>query len=153
MNCFPIAPRRAARTGRLALLLSCLLLAAGLRPAQASTPPAAPPAATAGPSLSTVLNPDGTLRAGASGSFDAKGYQLLTAPDGRPVFQPAQASKLTGVGDEKWRDGFGLPSANGAVLVMAVAANGDLYIGGTFTVVGTATANNVAILVTKSNAN
>jgi hypothetical protein len=39
----------------------------------------------------------------------------------------------------------GIPGANGAVYAAAVDANGNLYIGGTFTFVGTVAANNIAM--------
>ncbi len=86
-----------------------------------------------------VLNPNGTLRAGAAGSFDATGYQLRTdSATGQPAF------RVAGTGDNRWRDGFGLPGTNGIVYATAVAANGDLYVGGTFTIAGTAQVNNIA---------
>ena len=37
--------------------------------------------------LGTVLNMDGTVQCGSKGSFNAAGYALHTAEDGRPVFR------------------------------------------------------------------
>src|SRR4051812_44255484 len=43
------------------------------------------------PSLSSALNADGTLRAGAQGSFNASQFVMHMAPNGRPTFSPTQA--------------------------------------------------------------
>ncbi|MFQ3608466.1 MAG: hypothetical protein SNJ55_07560, partial [Chloroherpetonaceae bacterium] len=37
-------------------------------------------------SLQNALNPDGTVRAGADGSYNAQGYQMRIGPNGQPVF-------------------------------------------------------------------
>lgn len=66
--------------GRAGLLLGLWLLLAG--PARASVAPAE---RVATPSLAEALNPDGTLRASAQGSFDAHLFRMHTAPDGRPT--------------------------------------------------------------------
>ena len=113
-----------------------LLVLLGLSGAARATAPPAP-----GRPLAGALNPDGTLRAGANGSFDARQFRMSTAPDGRPVFRPAG---VAGAGDERWADGFGV--ANGADgIISAIAKSGsDLYIGGRFTAVGNTLARNVA---------
>ena len=98
--------------------------------------------ATAGPpatgrSLAEALNPDGTLRAGAAGSFDARQFRMGTAPDGRPVFRPM------GTGDERWQSGFGLPDGVEGAVWAVVRAGADMYIGGDFTLAGSVSANHV----------
>gem|GEM_PF-5392973 len=45
----------------------------------------AAPLPPATPSRASALRPDATLKPGASGSFDARGYDFFTAPDGHPV--------------------------------------------------------------------
>ena len=102
--------------------------------------------ATAGPpatgrSLAEALNPDGTLRAGASGSFDARAFRMRTAPDGRPVFRPAGTA---GAGDERWQSGFGLPDATNGTVYAVVQTGGNLYIGGSFSTVNNVLTNGVA---------
>jgi hypothetical protein len=113
-----------------------LLLAGGLlaSPATAGT-------LAATPSLAGVLNPDGTVKTGASGSFDARQFRLETAPDGRPVFRPAGTA---GAGDARWQGGFGLPNGTDGQLLTVVRQGADLYIGGSFTVIGNTAARNVA---------
>ncbi|GAB3857174.1 hypothetical protein GCM10028822_30450 [Hymenobacter terrigena] len=117
-------------------LLSLLLLLNLCGSARAATPPP-----TTGRPLAEALNPDGTLKAGAKGSFNAHRYKLRTAPDGRPTFRPLGT---TAAGDERWQDGFGPANGtNGKVFAMAVSGN-DVYIGGDFTAVNGVPAGGVA---------
>jgi hypothetical protein len=117
-------------------LLPLVLLLGLCAPALAIAPP--PPT---GPSLAEALNPDGTLKPGVNGSFDARQFRMGTAPDGRPVFRPTGTK---GAGDERWQDGFGLSNgANGGIRAVVRSGN-DVYIGGYFTVVGSVVANRVA---------
>ncbi|UOQ54471.1 T9SS type A sorting domain-containing protein [Hymenobacter cellulosivorans] len=134
---FPLSAVRTAQAGRLgggfffALLFLLLLLPWAAR-AQA-------PAGGTTPSVSTILNPDGTLRPGEAGSFSATGYRMLLDPaSGEPSFRP------TGAGDENWQDGFGRNGVNGFIFAVARAGNGDLYVGGSFQGVGTVPAFNIA---------
>ena len=108
--------------------------------AWAATPPGTGPAA-ATPSLAAALNPDGTLKAGATGSFDARAFRMRTAPDGRPVFR---SMGTTGAGDERWQGGLGAPNGTDDLVRVVVRAGNDVYIGGRFTVVENVAANSVA---------
>lgn len=120
----------------LARLLGALLLTLGLSgPVFAITP------AAAGRPLAEVLNSDGTLKPGANGSFDARQFRMGTAPDGRPVFRPANT---VGAGDERWADGFNLPNGASGIVRAVVRSGNDIYIGGDFTAVGNVAANYVA---------
>lgn len=87
--------------------------------------------------LATVLQKDGTLRPGVTGAFNAHAYTLATAPDGQPIFRP---TSILGVGDGPWQNG----NVNGIVQAVAVASNGDVYVGGRFGQVGSVYADNVA---------
>src|SRR6476661_40525 len=58
--------------------------------------------------------------------------------------RPAGVLGTLGAGDANWLDGFGTPGTNGTVSAVARAANGDVYVGGSFTVAGSVTANNIA---------
>jgi hypothetical protein len=98
------------------------------------------PGAGATPSLAEALNPDGTLRAGVQGSFDARHFVLHTAPNGRPSFTPASTM---GVGDENWQDNFRLPGTDGTVYAV-LSVGSTVYIGGSFARVGGIKANGVA---------
>ena len=108
-------------------------------PAWAGGPSAPVPNGPAA-SLAQALAPDGTLRPGTSGAFNAAGYRMALAPDGKPVFRPAAA---LGVGDDKWQDGFGLLGANGPVFSI-VLSGADLYVGGEFSLVGKVAASGIA---------
>ncbi len=113
-----------------------LLLLLGLRGAATAVTP--PPTSR---SLAEALNPDGTLRTGANGSFDARQFRMGTAPDGRPVFRPAGT---LGAGDERWADGFGLPNGTDGTVRAVVQSGTDTYIGGDFITVGNLVANHIA---------
>ena len=115
--------------------LLVVLLSFGLS-ARATTPPPAN-----GHSLAEALNPDGTLKMGASGSFDARQFRMGTAPDGRPVFRPAGTK---GAGDERWQNGFGLPNGVNGPVQVVVQAGTDMYIAGSFIVAGSLMTNHVA---------
>jgi hypothetical protein len=125
------------------LLFTVFLALLRAAPAGAGIPPVGPLAAAPAPQgqpLATVLNPDGTLQAGCTGSFDASGYRMLSAPHGKPVFQ---LLGTTGTDDKNWQDGFNLPGTNGEVKTV-VRSGSDVYIGGTFTLVGSILANRIA---------
>ncbi|MBO2009355.1 hypothetical protein [Hymenobacter negativus] len=117
--------------------LYALVLLLGLNTPALAT---APPPATGRP-LAEALNPDGTLRPGANGSFDARQFRMQTAPDGRPVFRPAGT---TGAGDERWQDGFGVLNGTDGTVRAVVQAGAAIYIGGDFTAVGSIAARGIA---------
>ena len=89
-------------------------------------------------SVADILTPDGAIRPGTAGSFDATGYRLAYAPDGGPVLRPAAA------GDEHWRAGFTLSGTDGIVTEVAVMPTGDVYVAGAFDYAGTTRVNNIA---------
>jgi hypothetical protein len=95
--------------------------------------------------LGNLLNPDGTLKRtnGFSGSVNATGWRLVSGPHDAPQFAPL-ALTAPGPGNENWSPGFQVPDINNIVYAIAIAPNGDIYIGGRFTMIGTATFNRVA---------
>ncbi len=98
------------------------------------------------PSVQEILNPDGTLREGASGSFKAEGYQMRTGPNGQPIFTPITNNwSSLGTGVSFTPNPF-------ATFVNAIAVAGnDVYVGGRFNVAGTVSANHVAKFNTATN--
>ncbi|HLK97953.1 MAG TPA: hypothetical protein VK364_09310, partial [Hymenobacter sp.] len=100
------------------------------------------PAGGEATSVGTILNPDGTVRAGAQGSFDASGYQLSYGPSGEPLLRPG------GTAAPGWNsldvDAPGLQNGvNGEVYALAVSGT-DVYVGGYFNQAGGIAANKVA---------
>ncbi|UOQ70810.1 hypothetical protein [Hymenobacter cellulosilyticus] len=91
------------------------------------------------PSISTVLNADGTLRDGVQGSFDAKGYELSTGAGGQPVLRPG-ASEWNGLG------GGPVGQQNGVTgVVTAIAVSGSIvYVAGQISSAGGVAVNNIA---------
>jgi trimeric autotransporter adhesin len=98
--------------------------------------------------ISSILNPDGSMKRGISGNFDPEGFRFITGPDGAPRFVPDDARKnvmfpTTDCGDG-WDDRFWLGGTEGDVYAVASDSAGNLYIGGRFTHVGNVAANNIA---------
>jgi hypothetical protein len=90
--------------------------------------------------LSEVLNEDGTVKKGAEGSFDPKGYNMTYGANGQPIFKPM------GAGDERWQPMPNSPvGVNGKINAMAFNADGWLYVAGSFTSAGGVAANNIAV--------
>ncbi len=92
------------------------------------------------PSITDILNPDGTLRTNAPhGSFDAHGYRMTMSKDGSPRF----ISTAPDPGDKNWDPSFTVAGVGGSTNV--VASNADtLYVGGYFSSAGSLVTNNVA---------
>ncbi len=128
--------------------------------AQAPTPQQSPQSPAEATTLSapttplgSMLNPDGTLNleSGFSGSLDARGWKLDSAPGAPPRFAPSaserkerETSQPLDPGDENWDGKFGTPDVNDVVNAVAVSITGDVYIGGNFTTAGGSTANYIA---------
>src|SRR5438477_596745 len=75
--------------------------------------------------LASALNPDGTLRSDARGSFDTSGFRLALTVTGAPRFVPM--SVCSG-----WDTQFSWPNGvSGVVRALAVSGT-DMYIGGSF---------------------
>jgi len=90
-------------------------------------------------SLQNALNPDGTLRAGADGSYNAQGYEMRLGPNGEPMFMPQTQNTVSGF----WDTQIGQPGLNGNVFAIAVSGN-NVFVGGFFTQAGGVSANFVA---------
>jgi hypothetical protein len=85
-------------------------------------------------SLEEALNPDGTLKRGAQGSFKVEGYTMRTGKNGEPIFVPQTQNTASGT----WDTQFGLPVPGVAETVYALASDGqgNVYVGGDFGAVG-----------------
>jgi trimeric autotransporter adhesin len=87
--------------------------------------------------LAPVLNANGTLnlQAARGGSFNARGWMMISGHDQQPRFLPQQIQDTTG--NMYWSDRFGTPGFPlGRIYCVAVAPNGDIYAGGYFTNAG-----------------
>ncbi|GAB3876219.1 hypothetical protein GCM10028824_33540 [Hymenobacter segetis] len=130
------ALRRALTGSGLLLLLALLALLLAGRAARAQAP-----AAGAGPSVGTALNPDGTVRPGTQGAFNAAGYQLSYGKGGQPVLQRTTAG-------DAWNVVGGSPAGTqngvgGDIYTVAISGP-NVYVGGSFTAAGGVAANNIA---------
>ncbi|MFQ3598963.1 MAG: hypothetical protein SNJ66_11570, partial [Chloroherpetonaceae bacterium] len=97
-------------------------------------------------SIQDALNPDGTLREGASGSFKAEGYTMRTGANGQPIFTPI-TNNWSALGG-----GVNFTPNPFATFVNAIAVSGnDVYVGGRFNVAGSVSANHVARYNTSTN--
>jgi len=101
-------------------------------------------------SLEEALNPDGTLKRGAQGSFKVEGYTMRTGKNGEPIFEPQTQHTASGT----WDTQFGLPNGVlGEVYAVAADGQGNVYVGGSFIVVGgiSTPVNNIARFNTQTN--
>jgi N-acetylneuraminic acid mutarotase len=101
-------------------------------------------------SLEEALNPDGTLKRGAQGSFKVEGYTMRTGANGEPIFEPQTQHTASGT----WDTQFGLPNGvSGEVYAVAADGQGNVYVGGSFIVVGgiSTPVNNIARFNTQTN--
>jgi N-acetylneuraminic acid mutarotase len=99
-------------------------------------------------SLEEALNPDGTLKRGAQGSFKVEGYTMRTGKNGEPIFEPQTQHTASGT----WSS-LGTGSSNGVndvVSALAVVGN-EVFVGGEFTSAGGVSANRVARFNTQTN--
>ena len=98
-------------------------------------------------SLFSVLDTDGRIKPGSTGSFDPKGFQMSYGQTASRVSFPkagrAPRRRRAPVNDG-WYDGFGIPGANGVVFSAASDGAGNIYIGGGFTAAGNVFANRIA---------
>ncbi|MEP7342062.1 MAG: hypothetical protein ABI977_30300 [Acidobacteriota bacterium] len=90
--------------------------------------------------LASVLSPDGSLKPGVNGSFNASGYRMETAASGPPRFVPTAAQSVC----NGWDAQFGLSNGTNTSVSAVVVSGGDIYIGGTFVAAGNVAANRVA---------
>jgi len=97
-------------------------------------------------SIKSILNSDGSIRRDTPGSYDAKGFRIWSGVEGSPRFTNPLETK-TAVADacsDNWDDQFAANGLNGWVYAIAVASNGDVYVGGTFSQAGSIAANHIA---------
>ncbi|MBX2931940.1 MAG: hypothetical protein KF781_08355 [Chitinophagaceae bacterium] len=75
-------------------------------------------------SLNEVLNPDGTIKTGINGSFNAEGFSMGYDKNGKPVFSPASVNNT---GDNAW-DNKASQLITGTVNAVAIS-NDTIYVG------------------------
>lgn len=129
------------------LLFGLVLSLIGLRSSgwRVAAGPQSAPQASNQNGLAGALNADGTLRAGASGSFDTSDFRMELTATGAPRFVEAQAVC------NGWDTQFSLPNGvNGTVFALVVSGT-DIYVGGVFSAAVNVAANNVAKFNTLTN--
>jgi N-acetylneuraminic acid mutarotase len=102
-------------------------------------------------SLEEALNPDGTLKRGVQGSFKVEGYTMRTGKNGEPIFEPQTQHTASGTWDTQF--GLPVPGVAGTVYALASDGQGNVYVGGSFIVVGgiSTPVNNIARFNTQTN--
>ncbi|MBE2186251.1 MAG: hypothetical protein IAE99_05705, partial [Rhodothermales bacterium] len=93
--------------------------------------PAPQPESSNTPSLEAVLNPDGSLWGGLSGSFNASGFEMTYGADGGPRFVPSGSSSPMAGGYASFVNN----KPNSTLTSIAVIGS-DMYVGGFFTNLG-----------------
>ncbi|HEX6124446.1 MAG TPA: carboxypeptidase-like regulatory domain-containing protein [Pyrinomonadaceae bacterium] len=82
-------------------------------------------------SLSSVLNADGSIDLGVSGSFDPRGYRLGFGENGAPRFVN-DSSPAGGCTPDSWDTNFTINGANGTIHAIVSDGAGNVYVGGDF---------------------
>lgn len=130
-------------------LTTLLFLTAGLaRPASAQEQSGHDgPTHSLGPALGELLDASGrlVLPENFSGAIDPTGYRMVSGKGGEPLFVEASAAEPSASDTGRlWSDGvFSFPGCNRSVFALQVVA-GELFIGGDFSLCGTASAASVA---------
>ena len=98
--------------------------------------------------ISAILNSDGSIKRGISGSFDPTGFRIVTGRDGTPRFVADSEGKIdhtsaTDCGD-RWDSRFWQNGVNGSLWAIAADGGGNIYVGGTFSIAGDQSASNIA---------
>jgi hypothetical protein len=130
--------------GWLIIALS-LLLSVFISENSAQSPSSAQP-------ISSILNADGSIKRGISGSFDPKGFRMTNGPDGSPRFMsetealrslPLATDCNDGWDDRFWTNGLG---GGEYARVYAMASDGadNIYVGGLFTAVDNVVVTSIA---------
>ncbi len=101
------------------------------------------PSAAGVASVSTILNPDGSVMPNISGSFDPRGYRMAYGPGGEPRFVTDAESNPLGCGDA-WDTTFIPNGASNKVNAIVSDGAGNLYFAGSFTSVQGVPANGIA---------
>ncbi|HUI28820.1 MAG TPA: hypothetical protein VLX91_01295, partial [Candidatus Acidoferrales bacterium] len=92
-------------------------------------------------SIKSILNPDGSLKTAATiGSFDARGYKMVTEKDGAPRFIQATSDP----NDKNWDQSFTVAGIGGWGYIAANSGDTVLYVGGNFGSAGNLVTNNIA---------
>lgn len=119
-------------------LLGLMILWAvlGVGEGWASSPSAKP--------IEELLLPDGSLdlSSGYTGNLDPSGYTWYTDSQGKPHFV---RSPLFQQQNENWSDLFALPGCDEQVFALQLDPSGHLYVGGSFSIAGTAFSPGIAM--------
>ncbi len=129
-----------------ALIILCLaLLAAAQSSGDLNRMRAEQPS---GQPISSILNTDGSIRPGVSGSFDPKGFRMLAGENGSPRFVAHGIGQIDHSSatacEDRWDDRFWPNGVNGPVWALASDGAGNIYIGGSFSIAGDSFAGNIA---------
>ena len=93
--------------------------------------------------IGKVLNESGSIKPNTTGSYNTEGYEMTYGKNKEPVFSKINSPQ--GTASYGWGSlGSGRFGTNGTVRAMAMDSSGNIYVGGTFTLVSDIAANNIA---------
>jgi trimeric autotransporter adhesin len=93
--------------------------------------------------IEKILDKTGLIKPKTVGSFNTKGYKMTYGKNKEPVFSKINSPQESG--SYEWGSlGSGHNGTNGFIVSMAVDGNGNIYVGGNFTLVSDVYANNIA---------
>ena len=99
-------------------------------------------------SIKSILNSDGSLDPARiqSGSYSPDGFAMDYGENGQPVFiEKRPTESVSHPDDARWDDKFGLGGFDGYINAMAIAPNGNIYVGGDFVLVNGIIFNGIAM--------
>ena len=96
-------------------------------------------------SLSSALNPDGSMKSNVTGSFDSTGYRMSFGPNGEPRFVSPSADPLGSSCNDGWVNlGFTVTGQDATIWTVVADGLGNVYVGGDFSVIHNIPANRIA---------
>jgi len=99
-------------------------------------------------SIDRILHPDGSINIeqAKNGSYSSEGFNMNYGENGQPVFIEKQSTEFVShPHDARWDDKFGMGGFDGYINAMAIAQNGNIYVGGDFVLVNGIIFNGIAM--------
>ena len=96
-------------------------------------------------SVGEILDKTGVIKPKSSGSYNAEGYEMTYGNNKEPIFKKIDHSASVQTATYSWGSvGSGRNGTDGLIYAIAADGSGNVYVGGTFTLVGDIPASYIA---------